>query len=71
MVCAIGTPMFRVVVLSVRSRCRRLIGNFSLRKTKSAFAMPRLPSAFSKSMGFTLWGMALLPISPGLIRWRK
>ena len=68
---AMGTPMLRVTVLSVRSRCRRLMGSFSERCPNWALANPRLPSAFSKSMGFTLCGMALLPTSPTLVRCRK
>ena len=51
-------------VLSVRSRCQRLIGSFSLRWRSSAFARPRLPSAFSKSIGLTLCGIVDEPISP-------
>ena len=59
--------MLRVTVESVRSRCRRLMGSLVLRKVSTALAMPRLPSAFSKSMGFTLWGIADEPTSPALI----
>ena len=32
-----------------------------------AFAIPRLPSLFSKSIGLTLCGIALEPTSPALI----
>ena len=62
-----GTPMLRKTVESVRSRCRREIGNLLLRWSSTAFAIPRLPSEFSKSIGFTLWGMADEPTSPALI----
>jgi hypothetical protein len=34
---------------------------------KIAFAIPRFPSEFSKSIGFTLCGIAEEPISPALI----
>ena len=36
-----------------------------------ALAMPRLPSLFSKSMGFTLWGMVEEPTSPAIVRCLK
>ena len=58
--------MLRSTVLSVRSRCQRLMGSFSARCLSSALARPRLPSAFSKSMGLTLCGMVDEPISPAL-----
>ena len=64
---AIGTPMLRSTVESVKSRWRRETGSFEARCSKTALAMPKLPSAFSKSMGLTLWGMALDPTSPALI----
>ena len=64
---AMGTPMLRSTVESVRSRCRRETGSFEARCPKTALAMPKFPSAFSKSMGLTLWGMALEPTSPALI----
>ena len=46
-VCAKGTPMLRKTVESVRSRCRREIGNFEERCSNKAFAIPKFPSAFS------------------------
>ena len=54
--CDQGHARFNTVE-SVRSRCNRLIGNFSA-KRNTALDTPQLPSAFSKSMGFTL-GIAL------------
>ena len=48
-----GTPRVRSTVESVRSRCRRLMGSFAARWAMWALATPRLPSEFSKSMGFT------------------
>ena len=49
-----GTLRFRNTVESVRSRCSRLMGNFSAKCCNTALDTPQLPSAFSKSMGFTL-----------------
>ena len=49
-----GTPTFLSTVLSVKSLCILEIGNFSAKWYKSAFATPKFPSAFSKSIGFTL-----------------
>eukprot|EP00960_Hanusia_phi_P024203 713134-Hanusia_phi.AAC.1 len=43
------------------------MGSLLLRCSRMALAMPRLPSAFSKSMGLTLCGMAEEPISPALV----
>ena len=37
----------------VRSRCQREMGSLAARWPMVALAMPRLPSLFSKSMGFT------------------
>ena len=48
----------------VRSRCRRDIGSLSAKCASRAFASPKLPSAFSKSMGLTLCGMVEEPTSP-------
>ena len=62
-----GTPIFLKTVESVKSRCKRLIGNLAERCSSSALAKPRFPSAFSKSMGFTLCGMAEEPTSPALV----
>lgn len=61
----------RSTVESVRSRCMRDTGSLADRCEKTAFATPRLPSAFSKSIGLTLWGMADEPTSPALIRCLK
>ena len=66
-VCAIGTPTLRSTVESVKSRCKRDTGSLPDRWLKIALAIPRLPSAFSKSIGFTLCGMADEPTSPALI----
>ena len=62
-----GTPMFRKTVESVKSRCKREMGSLLLKWSRKALAMPKLPSEFSKSIGFTLWGMAEEPTSPALI----
>ena len=51
--CPKPTPRFRSTVESVRSRCHREIGNLLERCEKSAFAMPKFPSEFSKSIGLT------------------
>jgi len=50
------TPRLRSTVESVRSRCQREMGSLADRCSKSALATPRLPSEFSKSMGFTCRG---------------
>ena len=57
-ICAKGTPTFLNTVESVKSLCKRDTGNFVAKCSKIALAIPRLPSAFSKSIGFTLCGMA-------------
>ena len=59
--------MLRSTVESVRSRCQRETGSFSLRWRSSALAMPKLPSEFSKSIGLTLCGMVEEPISPAFV----
>ena len=41
-----------------------LIGNLVLKWSNIAFASPRFPSAFSKSMGLTLCGITDEPVSP-------
>ena len=66
-ICPNGTPIFLNTVLSVKSLCNLEIGNFEEKKLSSALAIPKLPSAFSKSMGFTLCGMAEEPTSFSLI----
>jgi hypothetical protein len=43
------------------------MGSLAARCSRSALAMPRFPSAFSKSMGFTLCGMAEEPTSLGFV----
>ena len=63
--------MLRSTVESVRSRCQRLIGSFWLRCASSALARPKLPSAFSKSIGLTLCGIVDEPTSPALVRCLK
>ncbi len=60
---AMGTPIFLKTVESVKSRCSLDTGNFSARKPKIALAIIKLPSAFSKSIGLTLWGIAEEPTS--------
>ena len=66
-VCPNGTPMLRNTVLSVKSRCKREMGNLADKCSNKALAIPKLPSEFSKSIGFTLCGMAEEPISPAFI----
>ena len=68
---ATGTPTFLRTVESVRSRCSLEIGSFIDRKVNTALAIPRLPSAFSKSIGLTLCGIAEEPTSFLLTFWRK
>ena len=43
------------------------MGNFAAKCSKIAFAIPKFPSEFSKSIGFTLCGIADDPTSPALI----
>ena len=50
-------------VESVRSLCNLETGSLEERCSKMALAIPRFPSAFSKSIGFTLCGMAEEPTS--------
>ena len=59
--------MFRSTVESVKSLCNLETGSFAERCSNIALAIPRLPSAFSKSMGFTLCGIVEEPISPFLV----
>ena len=59
-----AVPSARSTVESVRSRCQRLIGSLAAKCSNSALAIPKLPSAFSKSIGLTLCGIVLLPTSP-------
>ena len=66
-----ATPRLRSTVESVRSRCQREIGSFSEKCRSSALATPRLPSAFSKSIGLTLCGMVEEPTSPATGRCRR
>lgn len=47
------TPRFLSTVLSVKSRCHRLMGSLFDKCCITAFAIPRLPSEFSKSIGLT------------------
>ena len=61
-----ATPMLRSTVESVRSRCQRETGSFSVMCRSSAFASPRLPSEFSKSIGLTLCGIVDEPTSPSV-----
>ncbi|GHT62613.1 hypothetical protein AGMMS50239_16400 [Bacteroidia bacterium] len=61
------TGLLKQIPVSVKSLCKRETGNFADKCSKTAFAIPKFPSAFSKSMGFTLCGIADEPISPGLI----
>ena len=66
-VCAKGTPTFRKTVLSVKSRCNLETGSLADKCSNTALARPRFPSEFSKSIGFTLCGIAEEPTSPFLI----
>ncbi len=43
------------------------MGNFADKCSKIAFAIPKFPSLFSKSIGLTLCGIAEEPTSPFLI----
>ena len=53
-----------MTVESLRSLWKREIGSFCAKCWNMAFASPRLPSAFSKSIGLILWGIVDEPISP-------
>ena len=66
-----AVPMLRSTVESDRSRCQRDTGSFSAMWPSRALATPRLPSAFSKSMGLTLCGMVEEPVSPATWRCPK
>lgn len=57
----------RKIETDIALACQREIGNFILRWDRPPLATPRLPSLFSKSMGFTLWGIVDDPISPALV----
>ena len=59
-----ATPRLRSAVESERSRCHRDTGSLSARCDMIAFASPRLPSEFSKSIGLTLCGIVDEPVSP-------
>jgi adenylosuccinate lyase len=61
------TAIFRRAVESVKSRCQRDIGNLFAKCENIAFARPKLPSEFSKSIGLTLWGIVDEPISPAVV----
>ena len=54
----------RRTVESDKSRCKRDTGSLRAKNSNSALAMPKLPSAFSKSIGFTFCGMVEEPTSP-------
>lgn len=69
--CPNTSPRFLCRVESVRSRCQRLIGSSSARVRAIPRASLRFPSAFSKSIGFTLCGMVELPTSPAITFWPK
>ena len=49
----------------------REIASFLAMNPRTAFASPRLPSEFSKSIGFTLCGIVDEPISPFIVRCLK
>ena len=66
-----ATPTLRSAVESDRSLCQRETASLRARWPSSAFATPRFPSEFSKSMGFTLCGMVELPVSPAAMRCLK
>jgi hypothetical protein len=61
------THRLRSAVESVRSRCQRETGSFWARCVSVAFAIPRLPSEFSKSIGLTLCGIVEEPTSPATV----
>ena len=47
-----GHPSIANTVESDKSRCQREIGNLDEKCCSSALETPRLPSAFSKSIGY-------------------
>ena len=53
-----------MTVESERSRWKREMGSFVAKWVKREIERPRFPSAFSKSIGFILWGIVDEPISP-------
>ena len=65
------SPKLRCTVESVRSRCQRDTGSLVAKCSSMAVARPRLPSAFSKSIGFTLCGIVDEPTSFFAICWLK
>jgi hypothetical protein len=71
MQCANPTPTLRRTVESERSLWKREIGSLSAMWPMTLLATPRLPSLFSKSIGFTLWGIVDEPISPATTRCLK
>ena len=61
------TPKFRKTVESVRSRCHLETGSLAARCSRMVLPRPMFPSEFSKSIGFTLWGIVLEPTSPLIV----
>src|SRR5579875_741297 len=66
---ATATPTFRNAEESERSRCMREIGSLEDKCRSNAVETPALASAFSKSIGLTLWGIVEEPTSPSTGRW--
>ena len=54
LICERGTPIFLDTVESVKSLCNLDIGNLLARNINCELAIIKFPSAFSKSIGFTL-----------------
>ena len=59
--------MLRSTVESDKSRCNRETGNLHENSPNNASASCKLPSAFSKSIGFTFCGMVEDPTSPAAV----
>ena len=59
-----ATPKFLNIVESVRSLCKLDISNLVEKNWSKVLDKRKLPSPFSKSIGFTLWGIVDEPISP-------
>ena len=56
-------PMFLRAVESLKSLCILDIDSFELRWVNNALAIPKFPSAFSKSIGLILCGIVEEPTS--------
>lgn len=64
-------PKFLKTVESDKSLYNLEIGNLVAKCVNNAIDNPKFPSAFSKSMGFILWGMVEEPISPSTFFYLK